>query len=188
MAGPEIRITVDYPRDPDLYLRDHGRFLREANRQAAVFHHQIHIPRHFKPFAAAKYGYAPRRSYLGRNKRRVGYQAIKNRLGLPPLVSPRLTGGQTQRQVTSQRQVTATQHRSRLTMTLPFRGGTGRFRLMPGQTQLTVNQKVVMQIIAEIETIAPDEQRTINQFIHNHYAELANRPGVRKRKQFGSRS
>jgi len=188
MASPEISVTVDYPRDPALYQRDHARFLRESNRQAAVFHHRRHIPRHFEHFAAAKYGYKPRRSYVGRNKRRVGYQAIKDRLGLPPLVSPRVTGGQTQRQITTQRQVTATQKRARLIMRLPFRGGTGRFRLQPGQRQLSVNQQVVMQIIAEIEAIAPDEQRTLNEFIHTYYATQANQPGVRKRKRFGGRS
>lgn len=181
MTGPTVAVTVDYPRDPALYLRDHGRFLRESNRHAAVFHHVQHIPRHFQPFAAAKYGYAPRRSYVGRKK----YQDLKNRLGLPPLVSPRLTGGQTQRQITTMRQVTATQKRSRLTMRLPFRGGTGRFRLQPGQRELSVNQKVVLQIKTEIETIAPDEQRTINGEIHRHYAEQANKPGIRKKKRFG---
>ena len=184
MAGPDISITVDYPRDPALYQRDHGQFLRDANRHAAVYHHRNHIPRHFQSFASAKYGYAPRRSFVGRKS----YQDLKNRLNLPPLVSPRMTGGQTQRQVTTQRRVTATQKRSRLIMTLPFRGGTGRFRLQPGQTQLSVNQKVVMQIIAEIEAIAPDEQRKINDEIHRHYAMLANKPGVRKRKRFGSKS
>jgi len=175
---------VDYPRDPALYVRDHGRFLREANRHAAVYHHRKHIPRHFQSFAPAKYGYAPRRSMLSNRK---SYQSLKDRLGLPPLVSPRLTGGQTQRQVTSQRQVTATQHRSRLIMRLPFRGGTGRFRTQPGQRELTVNQKVVLQIISEIETIAPDEQRTLNSEIHTHYAAQANKPGVHKRKRFGGR-
>lgn len=72
-------------------------------------------------------------------------------------------------------------------MRLPFRGGTGRFRTQPGQRELTVNQKVVLQIISEIETIAPDEQRTLNSEIHTHYAEQANKPGVRKRKRFGGR-
>lgn len=184
MATPNISATVDYPRDPALYQRDHGRFLRESNRHAAVYHHQNHIPRHFQSFAAAKYGYAPRRSFVGRKS----YQDLKNRLGLPPLVSPRMTGGQTQQQVTTQRRVTATQKRSRLVMRLPFRGGTGRFRLQPGQTELSVNQKVVLQIITEIETIAPDEQRKINSEIHTHYANQANQPGLRKRKRFGGRS
>ncbi|QDT95551.1 hypothetical protein [Gimesia aquarii] len=184
MPIPNVSSTVTFPRDPRLYLRDHGRFLREANRHAAVYHHRQHIPRHFESFAAVKYGYPERRSYVGRRR----YQEIKNQLGLPPLVSPRLTGGRTRDHVTTQRRVTATQKRARLTMTLPFRGGTGRFRLQPGQRELSVNQKVVLQIISEIEAIAPDEQRTLNSEIHNDYARRANQPGVRTIKRFGGRS
>jgi hypothetical protein len=186
MVAPQLVVSGTLPRDPALYARDHARFLRDTLRDTAVMHHREHIPRHFMHFAAAKYGYRPRLSVVRRGKGRsrsgrLTYQQLKDQLGLPPLVSPRVDGGKTRIAVTSTRQVTATQHRARLILRLPFRGGTGRFRMLPGQRQLTEQQQQVLERIAEIETISPDEQRTINAFIAREYAARANAPGVRTR-------
>lgn len=168
MSPPTLTVTTTFPRDPRLFVRDHGRFLRETLHDAMVVHHRRHIPWHFEPFAAAKYGYV---------KRRARYQARKDRLGLPPLVSPNpATSGQLRTAMTQFRQITATQTRARLLMRLPFTGGTGRMRKLGNK--LTSSQQNVMARIAEMEVIAADEQEFLNQFIGANYAHLANQPGT----------
>lgn len=169
-APPPLTVTTTYPRDPRLFARDHNTFTRESLRAAVTEHHDVHIPRHFETFAAAKYGYARRSSR---------YQARKDKLGLPPLVSPTATSGQLRTAMTHFRQVTATSNRARLIMRLPFRGGTGRLRVIGGS--LSDQQKQVLTRIAEMETIASDEQQHLNELIGAEYTRMANMPGTKFR-------
>lgn len=170
---PKLVVTTTLPRDPRLLGRDHARNLNDTLREAAEEHHKRHIPRHFQSFAPAKYGYA---------RRGTKYQRIKDRLGLPPLVSPySLKQGRmpTQVAVMQQFKITATQKRASLKMRLPFSGGTGRLRVEGNG--LTDHQKALLRTIAELEAIAPDEQRYLNEFIHKRYGERANAPGTKYR-------
>lgn len=166
-APPPLTVTTTYPRDPRLFDRDHKTFTRESLRAMAVEHHQRHMPWHFEQFAAQKYGYA---------RRSRKYQARKDRMGLPPLVSPAATSGQLRTAITQFRQITATSNRARLIMRLPFKGGTGRLKVTGGA--LSNQQKQVLTRIAELEVIAPDEQQHLNEFMIDHYTRLANQPGV----------
>lgn len=165
---PTLDATTTFPRDPRLYVRDHQTFLRDSLRETMVHHHDRHIPWHFEKFAAAKYGYV---------KRRAKYQARKDALGLPPLVSPnRETSGDLKEAMTHFRQVTATSTRARLILRLPFRGGTGRLRVIGGK--LSSSQQNVLQRIAEMETIATDERSNLMEFLGTVYTARANAPGV----------
>lgn len=192
MAGPNIEVNLHFTHDPRLYVRHHKKFLRAAFVKAAEYHHVHHIPRHFQSFAAAKYRYKRRTSRvwvgifeaLGRfpwregEKRRQPYQALKDRLGMPPLV---FTGAS--RESVKTGRITATPKGSTLHLRLALKGASGRFRFKAGQTHLTQQQREVVERIAELQTIAPDEQRTINALIQNVYNAQANAPGVPYRKR-----
>jgi hypothetical protein len=183
-------------RDPELYARDHTTFLRDAYRYGAQFHHDRHIPRHFLPFARAKYGYPARKSRAnagvfeaaGLNPwspgepRNQPYQGFKDKLGLPDLV----LSGALQARVTSQYKITATATRgARLQMQMPdYAGGaTGRLRVKKGQTEITDQQRNILQRQAEMETISPDEHQRLAEEIGADYTRQANEPGVQKRIQ-----
>lgn len=177
---PLLVATMSLPRDPRLYTRDHATNLREAFGDAARFHHEQHIPRHFMDFAAAKYGYKPRTSKYLRWKARTFP-------GRPALV---LTG-RTQAVVTGSRQITKTQKGSRLRLRFPspaegggFGSATGRLRLQGDR--LSVHQKEVLARIAEIQVIAPDESRRLAECVRDDYTRRANLPGTRYRKTFGT--
>lgn len=177
-APPLMFVGMTLPRDPDLYVRDHERNLRLSLADAAIEHHDRHIPWHFESFGPAKYGY---------KKRGAKYQRIKDRMGLPPLVSPNpKTSGNLKQEVTYHYQITATQTRSRLIMRLPFQGGTGRLRLKAGQVSLTSPQEQILNRIAELSVIAPDERAYLADFIAGRYAMRAKLPGNRKRVRAGS--
>lgn len=167
-AGPLLIVETTLPRDPRLFVRDHGKFLNAAFRATAAEHHRRHIPWHFLPFASAKYGYRPR------SKR---YAAMKLRLGLPPLVF----SGATRQKVTTERQITATQKGARLILRLAFEGGSGRLRIRRGQTSVSSAQQQILYRIAELQAIAPDEARYLADFLKQHYLAQANAPGVRYR-------
>ena len=151
-------------------VRDHKRILRAAIYEALDFHHREHIPWHFQPFAHAKYGY---------NTRNKGYVARKVRLGLGDVDN--VASGATRETVTHERQITATSNGGRLIMRLPFRGGTGRFRLWHGATRLTAQQEQVIRRIEEIRAITPDESQANAAFLLQHYVALATAPGVKYR-------
>lgn len=161
-------MTTTFPRDPRLYVRDHQTFLRDSLRETMVAHHERHIPWHFEKFAASKYGYL---------KRSAKYQARKDRLGLPPLVSPnRETSGQLKLAMTQFRQITATSTRARLILRLPFQGGTGRLKVTGGK--LSSSQRNVLQRIAEMEAVANDERQYLMDVLGQLYTARANAPGV----------
>lgn len=174
-SPPQLIVTTTLPRDPRLLGRDHARMLNDTLREAAAVHHARHIPRHFQAFAAAKYGY---------HRRGRKYQAIKDRLGLPPLVSPfALAQGRLPTHAAVMNAggftITATQKKATLKLRLPFRGGTGRLRVE--SNGLSDHQKALLRTIAELEVIAPDEQRYLNEFIHRRYGARANAPGTKYR-------
>jgi hypothetical protein len=170
---PKPSVTTSLPLDPRLYVRRHNTNLRETLGLAAAVHHTRHIPWHFEQFAPQKYGYA---------KRNAKYQARKDRLGLPPLVSPNpRTSGQLRTAMTAFRTITKTKSRARLILRLPFKGGmTGvaRFRQKRIGGGLTSSQQQIMHRIAEMEAVASDEQQYINNFIEQEYARRANLPGT----------
>lgn len=176
-APPGVRVETTLPRDPRLYQRDHATFMREALRDTAREHHERHIPRHFEAFAGPKYGYVPRSSK---------YRNWKRRLGLPDL--PNVFSGTMRSQVTSLRTVTATQHRSTLKLRWDWpnrenqpSGSSGRFRLKPGQTQLSQSQKQILARIEELRAISADEIKYLAQFTADRYTAQANAPGTRYR-------
>jgi hypothetical protein len=183
------RLTVT--ADPRLYTRDHNTFVRNAFSTAARFHHDHHIPRHFLPFARAKYGYKRRTSManagifeaVGLNPwspgepRNQPYQDFKNKLGLPDLV---LSGALRQR-VSSQFKITATSTKgAKLTMKMPdYAGGaTGRLRVKKGQTEITDQQRNILTRQAEFEVISPDEIQKLHEVIEERYCNLASVPGI----------
>jgi hypothetical protein len=191
-----FKAAIETTRDPDLYARDHATFTREAFKAGAQYHWKKHIPRHFQSFAPAKYGYKPRRSIanagifeaVGLNpwspgdRRNQPYQAFKDKLGLPPNV----LSGSLQRMCTgTEPMITATATRgATLRMRVPaYAGGsTGRLRAKKGQTQVTDQQRNILDRIAEMETVSEDEHNTLGRVIVEDYVRRANEPGVRKRK------
>jgi hypothetical protein len=171
--SPKLIVATSLPRDPRLLVREHNRILNDTLREAAFEHHRRHISWHFEPFAAQKYGY---------HRRGRKYQALKDRLDLPPLVSPfSLKQGRlpTFMFVRASFEVTATPKRSTLKMRLPFGGGTGRLRIRGNA--LTDHQQALLMTIAEIEAIADDEQQYLNRFIGQLYTKKANAPGQKYR-------
>ena len=166
--SPQLKYSGSLPRDPRLYLRDHATFMRESIRETMREHHERHIPRHFEAFAAAKYGYI---------KRSSKYIAIKKRMGLGNVDN--VFTGRTRDQVTTSRQITATQTRGRLIMRLPFEGGTGRFKNYGNG--LTDQQRQVIARIEEIRAIAPDEEKYLANFLRDQYVGRVNQPGTRFR-------
>jgi hypothetical protein len=170
-APPMLSVTTTFPRDPRLYASDHNTFLRESLRETSAIHHERHMPWHFERFAAAKYGYV---------KRSIKYQRRKDKLGLPPLVSPNpRTSGQLRRSILQFRTIAATSKRSRLIMRLPFKGGTGRLRLIGGS--LSEQQRQILHRFAELESVAPDESQFLAKTILEKYTARANAPGVQHR-------
>lgn len=176
MAGNGLKFELIIPRDPALFERDHRRALRLAFTEAAVFHHERHIPRHFEPFASVKYRYARRNAkYEARKQRLLGHRL--------PLVFT----GKTRDTVTMLRTIRATPKGATLTMRLPIRGGTGRLmdasararliragkRVKPLTDRAINNQRVILQLMAEIEVISPDEMQAIRQQIADRYTERA---------------
>ena len=167
---PELQFSGTFPRDMRLLVRDHGTFLRESLRETMQEHHERHVPRHFEPFASAKYGYLKRNKKYLERKKRAGYGSVDNVLT-----------GRTRSQVTSSRTITATQTRARLIMRLPIEGGTGRFKKLMPDGRLTDQQKQILARIEEIRAIAPDEERYLGQFLIEQYTKRANAPGVQYR-------
>jgi hypothetical protein len=189
MLSFTAKLTVT--ADPRLYTRDHNTFVRNAFRYAAQFHHDHHIPRHFLPFAGAKYGYKRRTSManagifeaVGLNpwspgeKRNQPYQDFKNKLGLPDNV----LSGALRQMTTSQYKITATSTKgAKLTMPVPpYAGGaTGRLRMKKGQTEITDQQRNILDRQAEIEAISPDEINKLHEVMEDRYCNLANTPGI----------
>ena len=185
MSGtPEISFTFKLPLDPRLLVRGHGVAMKRAWIRVMRFHHQKFYPLHFKPSAVERYGYIKRISKVRKN---LTYQQLKDKLGLPPLVSPLERGGATRASVLTERKITATQKGGRLKVKIPIKGGSGRFRLLKGKTKLTDRQKEVRRRIDEITAVHPDELRKDEEKLHEFYAEeveaiIFNQPTLVKSK------
>lgn len=190
-----FKAVIEENRDHDLYARDHTKFVREAYKAGATYHWKNHIPRHFMPFAAAKYGYKRRGSMAnagifeaaGLNpwspgeSRNQPYQAFKDKLGLPPNV---FSGALRQMTTTVEPKIAATSTKgATLIMGVPpYAGGaTGRLRVKKGQTSISDQQRNILDRIAEMEVVAPDEHNTLGKVIAADYVRQANQPGVKKR-------
>lgn len=181
--GQKIRVTFNPP--PEELPRRHRKFLNNAHREAAEFHHKNHIPLHFEPVAFRRYGYQSR----GKN-----YIRLKARLfgeGVARL--PNVLSGDSRRLMRTQRQITATASGSRLILRFAFKGGSGRLldaaalkRL--GRSKLTTRQlngqRNVLTRIAELETVIPEEYAAIAKVIEQSYGRQADEAGVARQVTF----
>lgn len=171
---PIIRATISstLPSDPDRKTRA---AIKEATAATAALHHERHLPWHFEPFAAAKYGYTPRSKQYTKRKLQAGR-------GNKPLVYT----GLTKSEILSSRQIRSTGSRgATLILKATLEGITsGKFlkiedvnRLLAGLRQdsarrkkmerlqarmaklrdMTDQQKQMARRHSEITAIAPDE-------------------------------
>ncbi len=186
-----LNIKMVVTTDPTLYVADHNRFLRNGFIAAAKYHHDQHIPQHFKPGAIERYGYKRRTSMANAGifeavglfpwqpgeRRNQPYQAFKDKLGLPPNV----LSGALQQMTGLQYKITATSTKgSRLTMPTPqYAGGaTGRIRPKRGQDQITTQQYNILARQAELEAITERELVQLAKVVDERYTNLANTPGI----------
>ncbi len=158
--------------DPVLFVREHNRILREVNRQAAVYHHEKHMPDHFKMVGYTKYGISKRSSkYNKRKQKKYGH------------VLPNVFTGLTRQLVLSQRKIRATPKGARLEMRAAFRGGSGRIRWRAGMNRKQVDSAMeAIKRVAELEATSQDEIVTLARLRGEWYAR-----GVRLHIQSGGR-
>lgn len=142
--------------------RIHNALVKRVFRTVIEHHHERRIPRHFQQSAHGRYGYADRsKRYRFAKQKRYGSSIDLVRTG------------RTRRQMISQRQLTlggqasTSGLKATLRLRFPFPGGTGRVRNSAGRQKVTIEQ-----MAREIETIAADEMREIQQQIHDGYVVL----------------
>lgn len=173
----QLAITVITP-DPRIFVREHNRAVREANVEAARYHHEQHMPDHFKMVGYTKYGIA---------KRSAGYNKRKQRKYNHVL--PLVYTGRTRQVVLSQRQIRATPKAARLIMRAPLQGGTGRIRWRAGMSKKQVNSAVEMlKRVSELEAVSADEVATLATMRGRYYVDSVNKgiaAGGRVRKRAG---
>lgn len=161
-------ITVD----PRLFVREHNKILREANREAAVYHHEKHMPDHFKMVGYGKYQIDKRSSkYNKRKQKKYGH------------VLPNVFSGMTRQLVLSQRRITTTPKGAKLEMRAAFKGGTGRIRWRKDMTRKAVDTALqAVKRKAELEATSQDEIETLAQLRAKLYVQ-----GVKKHIEGGGR-
>lgn len=151
---PDFDVTVsgNLPVDDSTPQRVLTVAVREAARAGAAYHHDKHIPQHFKSGAASKYGY---------RRRSARWQAFKRRVGASSL--PLVFTGATAQEITRERKITATSTRgATLRMRAALPGLTsGRFRLKAGQKRLSGHQERQLARVEEIKAITADELNAI---------------------------
>ena len=151
---PDFNVTVsgNLPVDEATPLRVVTVAVRAASRAGAAYHHDKHIPQHFKSGAASKYGY---------KRRSASWQAFKRRVGASSL--PLVFSGATAQEITGERKITATSTRgATLRMRAALPGLTsGRFRLKRGQQRLSGHQERQLARVEEIKAITADELNAI---------------------------
>lgn len=182
---------ISFPEMLTASPRTHNRFVREATIEALQFHHRERMPGHFVQAAAAKYG------HMKRNPAWIKYKVRHYRTGIDLVRT-----GKTKADVLAHGRITmsgsaaAETIRGRLTMRLPFGGGTGRQfddaaydRLQrayytesdPGKRaailrklQNRMNQRgktgvTPAQMVKELQTITATEVRETTGQIQQHY-------------------
>lgn len=182
---PGNKIVVTFNPPPEELPRRHRKFLNNAHRESAEFHHKKHIPLHFQPSAYRRYGYQSRgRKYIRLKERLYGK-------GVAQL--PNVLTGNTRRVFRTQRQITATASNARLILRFPFKGGSGRLldaaalkRL--GRSKLTTRQlngqRNIIARVAEFETVVPEEFKAIAAVIEASYQRQADEAGVPRKVTF----
>ncbi len=182
---PRFSLFLEYPKNLYLLPRDHSRALRQANEAAAVMHHTRHMSRHFEEYAIAKYGYAKRNAkYVERKMRMTGEN------------KPLVFTGRLRHSIVSRRQIQATPKGAKLIMFPSIEGvKTGRAKSEAALKRLgrtrsntaIINIKKVIQMNAELTTVAQDEQRAIASEIHRVYDNKVtiHRMAGTVRKRFG---
>ncbi|MES2793214.1 MAG: hypothetical protein V4719_26630 [Planctomycetota bacterium] len=185
LSLPKTDIEITFPRDPSLLQSDHRNFLRESNYFMAEYHFHKHMPRHFEPFAGAKYGYLKRSDKYNKRKLRIVGHKIDN-----------VFSGASRREITTKRQIVATPKGAKLKMRLPVEGVTGRLmdedaarriarakgKTFNGFTQRQVSARInILKRAAEMEVVAKDETNTLIRVRADEYTRLANQPGIQKR-------
>lgn len=183
---PGITVTLTLPNDPRLFVSGHKRCMKEGNVASMHYHHRRHIPWHFQGFAGAKYGYQPRsRGYIKRKIKAVGHTL------------PNVYTGASRTSATTSHNVTPTQRGARLTFQLAIKSGrSGRVldaaaaarlfaagkRKTAGFTDSQIEgQKKIRMRIAEMQTIAVDELKAINEELARVYVAEADKPTTKKR-------
>lgn len=182
---PGTKVTVTFNPAPEDLPRRHRKFLNNAHREAAEFHHKKHIPLHFQPTAYRRYGYQSRGRNYVRMKERLFGKGVAN--------LPNVLTGTTRRVFRTQRQITATASGAKLILRFPFKGGTGRLldaaalqRL--GRSKLTQRQlngqRNIISRVAEMETTIPEEYAAIAKVIEASYQRQVEEAGVPSKVTF----
>lgn len=182
---PKLTAQIDIKRDPALYESSHNKSMSAAWKGGAEFHHSNHMPRHFQAFAGAKYGYKKRsKKYNARKLRIVGHQ-IDN-----------VFTGKSRTEITTKRRIQGSPKGATLRMRLPISGGTGRLEDDAARARLhaagkiksrkitnrqITGQKTIIERVAEMKAVAPDEFRTIGRVAKIKYVEQANAPTSKRR-------
>tara|TARA_R110000824_G_scaffold362783_2_gene550764 strand:- start:4998 stop:5516 length:519 start_codon:yes stop_codon:yes gene_type:complete len=165
----ERRVTLSTNIPQEAFGRKAKRDLRDTARHGAEYHAKRHLPSHFKPGAASKYGYRPRTK---------SYQQFKKRLtgrGQPLVFTGRTRDEATD---TANQKITATSTRgAKLTIRLSLRGASGRLRLKKGQRFLSTQQEQQLARKAEIEAMTTDEISAIAKAEEKFLAKRQNETG-----------
>lgn len=150
MFPTTITITATTP-EPGTMGRKVDGWIRETAKAEAQFHQVTHTKLHFQRGASKRYGYKKRSTKYVQRKKRITGQA-----------QPLVFSGATKASVQQNANVTGTATRgAKLTRVAAFRGGSGRFRLRSGQTTLSAQQEVVLQLVEEIRAITTEEVQEI---------------------------
>lgn len=165
--------------DPRIFLREHNRALRAANEEAAVYHHEKHMPDHFKMAGYSKYKIDKRSARYNKRKHRTVNHTL-----------PNVFSGNTRREVLAARTIRATPKGARLQMRFSLKGGSGRFYVRRGMSLRQVSSQVqMMRRVAELEAVNDTELKTLGSEIQAAYIDNVNKhiaAGGRVRKRKGS--
>jgi hypothetical protein len=179
--------------------------MREAAKEGARFHHDHHIPKHFKSGAASRYGYKQRSAIYWRWRKKMfhGWGRRLHKQLLPLVLTGQLMGS-----VTGLRQIRATSTRgATLVMFGEVGGNEGLHRRkdpaaiirlmnagkisksrgydmlsrMKNGTGMTQSQQNLHQISAEISAYTNDEVVAIAKEEERVYAKFAGMPRLTRR-------
>lgn len=176
-AAIPIRINIDYNIE-GLFasVRDRREVLRAAYSDAGLKWHQEYLPRHFKPSAAARYGYKPRSA---------GYLKRKERKAIEGGRSPLVFSGLLRRSVTALAVIRGFPSRFRVEMEVPS--------YIPARQSAftTVNGRVVRRraqqppLVAEMTRLLPSEANSLATYLAQRITFHNNR--VRRRRRVSIR-
>lgn len=164
--------------DPRIFLREHNKALRAANEAAAAYHHEKHMPDHFKMVGYTKYKIDKRSAKYNKRKHRKFNHTL-----------PNVYTGNTRREVLGGRTIRATPKGARLVMRFSLKGGSGRFYVRRGMSLRQVSSQVeMMRRVAELQAVSEGERKTLGGEIQAAYMTNVNKhiaAGGRVRKRKG---